>query len=113
MKKKEELRSVWYVMDNLDVNKPLKELIPNPVVDFPFELDPFQKRALVRIEQGECVFVAAHTSAGKTVIAEYAMAKALKNNSKCFYTSPVKALSNQKYREFKNKFNDGRFLFTF
>lgn len=97
-------------MDTLDVSKPFKELIPTPAQEYPFELDTFQKRALMRIEQGECVFVAAHTSAGKTVIAEYAMAKALKNNSKCFYTSPVKALSNQKYREFKNKFNDGKFF---
>lgn len=51
------------------------------------------------------VFVAAHTSAGKTVVAEYAIAKALKNKSKVIFTSPIKALSNQKYYEFSKKFD--------
>jgi antiviral helicase SKI2 len=50
--------------------------------------------------------VAAHTSAGKTVVAEYAIAKSLKKDMKCVYTSPIKALSNQKYKEFKEKFCD-------
>lgn len=50
------------------------------------------------------MFVAAHTSAGKTVVAEYAIALARKNLKKAIYTSPIKALSNQKYREFKTKF---------
>ena len=50
------------------------------------------------------MFVAAHTSAGKTVVAEYAIALAKKNLKKAIYTSPIKALSNQKYREFKAKF---------
>jgi antiviral helicase SKI2 len=54
------------------------------------------------------VFVAAHTSAGKTVCAEYAIALARKHMTKTIYTSPIKALSNQKYREFKDKFGDGR-----
>jgi superfamily II RNA helicase len=52
------------------------------------------------------VLVSAHTSAGKTVIAEYAIAKSLKNNQRVVYTSPIKALSNQKYREFYEIFND-------
>jgi superfamily II RNA helicase len=47
--------------------------------------------------QGECVFVAAHTSAGKTVVAEYAVAMAAKHMTRCVYTSPIKTLSNQKY----------------
>ena len=73
---------------------------------YPFELDEFQKRAVYRVENSQCVLVAAHTSAGKTVVAEYAIAKSLKNNMKCVYTSPIKALSNQKYKEFKEKFGD-------
>jgi superfamily II RNA helicase len=48
--------------------------------------------------------VAAHTSAGKTVIAEYGIALAMKHKRKVVYTSPIKALSNQKYREFSGKF---------
>jgi antiviral helicase SKI2 len=50
------------------------------------------------------VFVAAHTSAGKTVTAEYSIAKALRNKGKVIYTSPIKALSNQKFYEFSKKF---------
>ena len=50
--------------------------------------------------------MAAHTSAGKTVIAEYAIALCKQRMSRVFYTSPIKALSNQKYREFKNIFEE-------
>ena len=57
-------------------------------------------------ERGESVMVAAHTSAGKTVIAEYAIAKALKAKERVVYTSPLKALSNQKYRELADEFKD-------
>jgi antiviral helicase SKI2 len=52
----------------------------------------------------ESVFVAAHTSAGKTVVAEYAIGLASKHKTRAIYTSPIKALSNQKYREFITKF---------
>ena len=57
------------------------------------------------------MFVAAHTSAGKTVVAEYAIALSFKHLTKAIYTSPIKALSNQKYREFKEKFKDGKLSF--
>ena len=50
--------------------------------------------------------VCAHTSAGKTAVAEYAIAHSLKRNSRVIYTSPIKALSNQKYRELKDEFKD-------
>ena len=53
-------------------------------------------QAILHLERQECVFVAAHTSAGKTVVAEYAIALAKKHLTKCIYTSPIKALSNQK-----------------
>ena len=75
-------------------------------MQFPFELDTFQKQAVMRLERRECVFVAAHTSAGKTVVAEYAIAMAKKHMTRTIYTSPIKALSNQKYRDFKEKFDD-------
>lgn len=74
------------------------------VLEYPFELDTFQKQAIMRLERKEHVFVAAHTSAGKTVVAEYGIALALKNKTRAIYTSPIKALSNQKYRDFRIKF---------
>ena len=52
------------------------------------------------------MFVAAHTSAGKTVVAEYAIALANRHMTKTVYTSPIKALSNQKFRDFKVTFGD-------
>jgi ATP-dependent RNA helicase DOB1 len=78
----------------------------HPARTWPFELDPFQKVAIASIERGESVLVSAHTSAGKTVVAEYAIAQSLKNNQRVIYTSPIKALSNQKYREFMAEFGD-------
>jgi len=81
-------------------------MVPVMAQEYPFELDTFQKQAVVHLERGECVFVAAHTSAGKTVVAEYAVALAAQHLTRCIYTSPIKALSNQKYRDFKKKFGD-------
>ena len=78
----------------------------NPARTWPFELDPFQKVSIASIEREESVLVSAHTSAGKTVVAEYAIAQSLKNNQRVIYTSPIKALSNQKYREFAAEFGD-------
>ena len=77
-----------------------------PARVFPFELDPFQKCAVRCIEQNESVLVAAHTSAGKTAVADYAIALSLQNKQRVIYTSPIKALSNQKYREFHDEFSD-------
>ncbi|KAF8272987.1 antiviral helicase [Lactarius quietus] len=92
----------------VDVNKPMKNfrtLIPNPARQYPFELDIFQKEAVYHLELGDSVFVAAHTSAGKTVVAEYAIALAEKHMTRSIYTSPIKALSNQKFRDFKQTFS--------
>ena len=54
--------------------------------------------------QGNSVFVAAHTSAGKTAVAEYAMALAAKHCTRSIYTSPIKTISNQKFRDFGGQF---------
>lgn len=78
----------------------------NPARTWPFTLDPFQQVAVASIQREESVLVSAHTSAGKTVVAEYAIAQSLKNNQRVIYTSPIKALSNQKYREFAAEFGD-------
>ncbi|CAM0912509.1 unnamed protein product [Alopecurus aequalis] len=77
-----------------------------PAKTFPFPLDPFQSEAIRCLDNGESVMVSAHTSAGKTVVALYAIAMSLRNQQRVIYTSPIKALSNQKYREFKEEFSD-------
>eukprot|EP00898_Chlorokybus_atmophyticus_P007257 jgi/Chlat1/7532/Chrsp62S07029 len=77
-----------------------------PAKTYPFTLDPFQSTAISCLEKGESVLVSAHTSAGKTVVAEYAIAMSLRDNQRCVYTSPIKALSNQKYRELYEEFSD-------
>ncbi|ODV87600.1 hypothetical protein CANARDRAFT_6124 [[Candida] arabinofermentans NRRL YB-2248] len=82
------------------------ELVPNPARVWPFKLDIFQQEAVYHLEQGDSVFIAAHTSAGKTVVAEYAIAMAHRNMTKAIYTSPIKALSNQKFRDFKETFKE-------
>lgn len=82
------------------------EEIVNPAKTYEFELDPFQKQAILHMEKFCNVFVAAHTSAGKTVVAEYAIAMARRSMTKVVYTSPIKALSNQKYRDFTLEFGD-------
>ena len=71
---------------------------------FPFELDDFQKEACKCIENKESVVVCAPTGAGKTVIAEFAIQCALKNDDRIFYTTPLKALSNQKFNDFSQKY---------
>ena len=83
-----------------------QELVPEMARTWPFELDTFQKEAVYHLENGDSVFVAAHTSAGKTVVAEYAIALAAKHMTKAIYTSPIKALSNQKFRDFRQEFDD-------
>merc|ERR1711939_529179 len=77
-----------------------------PARTWKFTLDPFQQVSIASIERNESVLVSAHTSAGKTVVAEYAIAQCVKNNQRVIYTSPIKALSNQKYREFAAEFGD-------
>ncbi|GAA6029642.1 hypothetical protein JCM8097_000981 [Rhodosporidiobolus ruineniae] len=91
----------------VDVNREIvnfRELVPDMAREYPFELDTFQKEAIYHMEVGESVFVAAHTSAGKTVVAEYAIALAQKHMTRAIYTSPIKALSNQKFRDFQKTF---------
>lgn len=72
--------------------------------EFPFELDDFQKEACECITNGKSVVVCAPTGAGKTVIAQHAIHCALEQGKKVFYTTPLKALSNQKYNDFSEKY---------
>ncbi|GLJ10341.1 hypothetical protein SUGI_0126470 [Cryptomeria japonica] len=73
---------------------------------YPFTLDPFQQVSVACLERNESVLVSAHTSAGKTAVAEYAIAMAFRDKQRVIYTSPLKALSNQKYRELSQEFSD-------
>lgn len=93
---------------------PLSKYVPpeTPARIYPFNLDPFQQLAIACIERNESVLVSAHTSAGKTVVAEYAIAKALQCRQRVIYTSPIKALSNQKYREMGEIFDGDVGLMT-
>jgi superfamily II RNA helicase len=76
---------------------PLEEL-------FPFPLDPFQLEAIDALNQGHSVVVSAPTGSGKTLVGEYAIHRALAHGQRVFYTTPLKALSNQKLRDFREQF---------
>src|SRR6478736_4688471 len=68
------------------------------------DLDPFQLAACAALDEGRSVLVAAPTGAGKTVVAEFAVYLAMQSErDKVFYTTPIKALSNQKYQEFADR----------
>ncbi|PKA51999.1 DEAD-box ATP-dependent RNA helicase ISE2, chloroplastic [Apostasia shenzhenica] len=120
--KKPREREVWASPGgNEEISIRFHELVPEMALDYPFVLDKFQKendisaflhtiqhvQAIYYLEKGESVFVAAHTSAGKTVVAEYAFALASKHCTRAVYTAPIKTISNQKYRDFCGKFDVG------
>ena len=94
---------IYAIKDSINLEK-YSEI--NLALKFPFELDDFQKRGIIRVQNHENVLVCAHTSSGKTVVAEYGIALTRLNKKRIIYTSPIKALSNQKYRDFKEKFDD-------
>ncbi|XP_053304021.1 exosome RNA helicase MTR4 [Spea bombifrons] len=85
---------------------PLKPRVGKAAKEYPFILDAFQREAILCIDNNQSVLVSAHTSAGKTVCAEYAIALALREKQRVIFTSPIKALSNQKYREMYEEFQD-------
>jgi superfamily II RNA helicase len=71
-----------------------------------FELDPFQKESIAHIQNGVSVLVSAPTGSGKTLIAESAIDQAFQAGQSVIYTAPIKALSNQKYRDFRARYGD-------
>jgi antiviral helicase SKI2 len=101
-------REAWAVTERLSdsIISQFSTHVPKMAHSFPFELDVWQKEAVYHLEKGNSIFVSAHTSAGKTVTAEYAIGMAFQHRTKCIYTSPIKTLSNQKFRDFKNIFSD-------
>lgn len=72
--------------------------------EVPFALDPFQVAACEALARGDGVLVAAPTGSGKTIVGEFAVHLALDAHQKCFYTTPIKALSNQKYAELVDRY---------
>ncbi|MEV4439286.1 DEAD/DEAH box helicase [Streptomyces sp. NPDC049577] len=75
---------------------------------YDFELDPFQIEACRALEAGKGVLVAAPTGSGKTIVGEFAVHLALTQGRKCFYTTPIKALSNQKYSDLVKRYGPAR-----
>ncbi|MGP4004356.1 DEAD/DEAH box helicase [Streptomyces sp. 8N706] len=75
---------------------------------YDFELDPFQIEACQALEAGKGVLVAAPTGSGKTIVGEFAVHLALTQGRKCFYTTPIKALSNQKYNDLVKRYGPGK-----
>ena len=79
---------------------------------WPFQLDCFQREAIASVDAGHSVLVAAPTSSGKTVVAEHAIDRAMENGLRTFYTAPIKALSNQKYRDLRGALEAARQAFS-
>jgi ATP-dependent RNA helicase HelY len=75
---------------------------------YEFDLDPFQVEGCTALEDGYSVLVCAPTGAGKTVVGEFAVHLALAAGQKCFYTTPIKALSNQKYNDLVGRYGPDR-----
>ena len=73
-----------------------------------FTLDRFQLEAIEHLDAGRSVLVAAPTGSGKTVVAEHAIDRALSERRRAFYTAPIKALSNQKYRDLSERIGSSR-----
>ena len=72
---------------------------------YDFTFDDFQRKACQALNAGHGVLVAAPTGSGKTVVGEYAVHLALDQGRKCFYTTPIKALSNQKYNDLVRRYD--------
>ena len=73
---------------------------------YPFSMDSFQVQGCQALESGKSVLVAAPTGAGKTIVGEFAAYLAIKTGKKCFYTTPIKALSNQKFQDLSAMFGE-------
>lgn len=71
---------------------------------YEFDLDPYQVEACKALEAGKGVLVAAPTGSGKTIVGEFAVHLALQQGRKCFYTTPIKALSNQKFADLVKRY---------
>ncbi len=82
------------------------EIIEEFAAGYSFEFDQYQREACTQLIEGQAVLLAAPTGAGKTVVGECAVWLALRQGSKCFYTTPIKALSNQKYHDLLARYSE-------
>ncbi|KAI5173213.1 antiviral helicase SKI2 [Pancytospora epiphaga] len=82
------------------------EKVDESILNIKYKPDIFQKQSFYLLSINQPVFVSAHTSSGKTLVAEYAICRAQKNGTRVIYTSPIKALSNQKFYDFKQKYEN-------
>jgi superfamily II RNA helicase len=94
------------MVDAMQATETAEPLAPASL--YPFTLDPFQEEAIAALQAGRSVVVCAPTGSGKTVIGEHALHAALATGRRAFYTTPLKALSNQKFRDFGALFGPGR-----
>ena len=97
---------VAFEKDTDNSNIELRPRSGPPAREYKFVLDPFQERSVLCLDNHQSVLVSAHTSAGKTVVAEYAISLALRDKQRVIYTTPIKALSNQKFRDLQEEFVD-------
>lgn len=91
-----------------DMGAEVTDLLARFAASYDFELDAYQLAGCRALASGEGVLVAAPTGAGKTVVGEFATWLATQTLRKCFYTTPIKALSNQKYHDLCDRFGDDR-----
>lgn len=96
--------------DDAELNGPA--LVEKFKARYDFELDDFQQQAINVLAQGESVMVAAPTGTGKTVVAEYGIFQAYSRRKRIFYTTPIKALSNQKFKDLRAQYGDAVGLLT-
>jgi ATP-dependent RNA helicase HelY len=85
-----------------------REALTEFAAGYEFDLDPFQIAACEALEDGHGVLVAAPTGSGKTLVGEFAVHLALRSGGKCFYTTPIKALSNQKFHDLSDRYGADR-----
>ena len=87
--------------------KTVESLLEQFAATLPFPLDPFQREAIEKLDNDPGgVLVSAPTSSGKTIVAEYAIFRAMREGAKVLYTTPLKALSNQKYHDFVKSYGE-------
>ena len=87
-----------------DVQKGPEKMPENPPINYTFPLDPFQQHAMRAICDEENVLVTAKTGSGKTLVGEIQIAYSLRKGKRVFYTTPIKSLSNQKFKDLKKQF---------
>ncbi len=91
-----------------DLDSYEREVISEYLSSIPFKIDGFQQTAIESFIKGNSVLVAAPTGSGKTIVGEFALFATTRAKQRCFYTTPIKALSNQKFLELVQRFGSDR-----